>query len=111
MEITADAILREIAKIAFFDLGEVIQPNSSGAFTLKPLSKIDKASFVALKVNSKCEYEFHIRIFEKLEALRMLGDYMNLWSGAGPEKKQTDDSDGSIFRAIEIINKRIQRSA
>jgi len=80
-EITEERVLAEIAKLAFFNLGEMICENVAkpGTYGIDP-TKLSSEQKAALKEVLPDKLVF----YDKLTALQLLGKYLKLW-----EDKQT----------------------
>jgi len=90
LDVTADRVIQEIAKIAFFDPRKLFNGDGS----LKLISEIDDHSAASLAGLEVCELfegaggQKHaygllkkVRLADKSKSLEMLGRYFNLFSG------------------------------
>jgi phage terminase small subunit len=84
-EITADRVLKELARIAFFDIGKAFTPDGA----LKPLDEMDedtRRALAGLEVVSLTEDGEHIgtlkkvKIADKLAALEKIGRHLGMWN-------------------------------
>ncbi|MFG1206907.1 terminase small subunit [Xanthobacter flavus] len=85
-EITADRVLRELAKLAFFDIRKAFRPDGS----LKPLNEMDDetaASIAGLEVSEFTDgdggaigYLKKIKIADKRAALVDIGRHLGMWN-------------------------------
>jgi len=104
LEITADMVLQEIGKLAFFDPGKLF--NSDGS--MKQISEIDDRSRASLAGFDVCELfdgtgdQKHaygllknVKLIDKTRNLEMLGRYFKMFSG--------DKDDVEIERITTII--------
>jgi phage terminase small subunit len=79
--ITVDKVLREVARIAFFDPRRLFNPDGS----MIPVSGLDddtSAVICGVVVRSSGRGT-RVRFANKLQALEMLGQYLKLWDGSG----------------------------
>ena len=113
LEIKADAVLQELAKIAFVNIGDFIEMNESNEIKFKPLKSLKPSETAAIKSISSGANGMNIQFYDKLTALKSLGDYLNLWSGEIRENEEgkAERERASTQRMVDIINKRIEREA
>ena len=87
VEITADRVLREIAKIAFCNMADFLRINPDGTFAVD-LSSIDRDAGAAIQDAVTMEGEHSrsvkIKLHSKLSALDMLGKYLKLFNETTP---------------------------
>jgi phage terminase small subunit len=99
--IEADDVLRELAAIAFSDLGQVLDFTGT-APRLRPAQQIPAAArkaLAAVKVRRFTEGKgaaaravevTEFKLWDKLAALEKLGRHLGLWKDAAPAGKQVD---------------------
>jgi phage terminase small subunit len=104
LEITADMVLQEIGKLAFFDPGKLFNPDGS----MKLISEIDERSRASLAGFDACELfegtgeQKHaygllkkVKLVDKTRNLEMLGRYFKMFTG--------DKEDLQVERITTII--------
>lgn len=86
--INQDRVLRELAKIAFVNAIEVIDPET--ATVKKDASSDDTAAIQSVKVKTFGEdgLEREIKMSDKLKALELLGKHLGMFSGASGQEKE-----------------------
>lgn len=81
--VSADRVVRELAKIAFVNAADIIDPDTA---TVRPdASEEDKACIAAVKFRSSSgessdSVEREIRLCDKLKALELLGKHLGMFS-------------------------------
>ena len=73
-EISADRLMRELANIAFFNLGELFDNN----WNLLPWSRIPPRARQAVEIKFKDGKPSGLRVRDKLPALKMLAEHLGL---------------------------------
>lgn len=77
--VTADRVIRELAKIAFVDIGDVVDPDT--AEILPDVQKADTAAIVSIKVKKLYNgTEREIRMADRTRALELLGKHLGLFA-------------------------------
>ncbi len=86
-EITADRVLRELARIAFSNMADFLRVNPDGSFVID-LSNVDRDAGAAICDAATTEGEHSksvkIKLHSKLSALDMLGKYLKLFNETTP---------------------------
>ncbi len=106
LEITSERILNELAKVAFSNIYNVLDFDN-GRFVLKKIAGLN--DYAGVKSISYNNTGFSVQLGDKVSALKMLGDYFNLWSGEANKKNNCEDRASSTARVLEIIKNRIER--
>ena len=81
--VSADRVVRELAKIAFVNAADIIDPDTA---TVRPdASEEDKACIAAVKFRSSSgescgSVEREIRLCDKLKALELLGKHLGMFT-------------------------------
>lgn len=80
-EITQEMIIRELARVAFSDLGDYLVYDSDGNVIPHPSDKVDTAPISA--VTSKpgaFGHEFKFKLHDKIAALKLLGQHIGMFT-------------------------------
>ena len=99
--ITQDRVLREMAKVAFVNANDVIDPDS--ATVRADATEEDLACIQAVKVKTSesemgSSSEREIKLYDKMRALEMLGKHLGLF-----DKRGQDSSNGEKNNLLEAI--------
>ena len=99
--ITQDRVLRELAKVAFVNANDVIDPDS--ATVRADAAEEDLACIQAVKVKTSesemgASSEREIKLYDKMRALEMLGKHLGLF-----DKRGQDSSNGEENNLLEAI--------
>lgn len=99
--ITQDRVLRELAKVAFVNANDVIDPDS--ATVRADATEEDLACIQAVKVKTSesemgSSAEREIKLYDKMRALEMLGKHLGLF-----DKRGQDSSNGEKNNLLEAI--------
>lgn len=99
--ITQDRVLRELAKVAFVNANDVIDPDS--ATVRANATEEDLACIQAVKVKTSesemgSSSEREIKLYDKMRALEMLGKHLGLF-----DKRGQDSSNGEKNNLLEAI--------
>ncbi len=99
--ITQDRVLRELAKVAFVNANDVIDPDS--ATVRADATEEDLACIQAVKVKTSesemgSSSEREIKLYDKMRALEMLGKHLGLF-----DKRGQDSSNGEKNNLLEAI--------
>ncbi len=105
-EVTQDDVLRELARIAFFDIGNAVTPDGS----LKPLDAMDedtRRALAGIEVNEIRDadgvvigFVKKIKLADKLRALELLDKHLGMF---GDRIKVSGDSGNPLVLLIKII--------
>lgn len=99
--ITQDRVLRELAKVAFVNANDVIDPDS--ATVRADAAEEDLACIQAVKVKTSesemgSSLEREIKLYDKMRALEMLGKHLGIF-----DKRGQDSSNGEKNNLLEAI--------
>jgi phage terminase small subunit len=84
LEITADKVIQELARIGFYDIRDYVSHYNESGLTLRPLEDIDGRVVKSIREkrdkdgNSFIDMDFH----DKVSALDKLGKHLKLWTDA-----------------------------
>ena len=97
--ITADRVLRELARIAFADPGKVI--NFETAEVLPDLTADDRAVIAGIKIKTVAGdngtmTEREVKFYDKLKALDMLAKHLGLYDGVSDEKDNEEKTQTGV---------------
>lgn len=107
LEITSSRILSELAKIAFFNIADLLETGDDNSLRLRSFDKMDSFSTTAIKNISQGKLGLNIQLHDKISALKMLGDYLNLWSGEPTKEQDSKEAKKLLLeRVLEIVRKR-----
>ena len=88
VEITADNVLREIAALAFANMGEYADWNGQSV-TLKPSDEVDPRAVSEVKQTAnQFGNNVGIKLHDKLAALKLLGQHLGMWDSSGDATDQ-----------------------
>lgn len=95
--VTADRVVRELARIAFANAGDLIDPET--ASVKLDASRDDLAAIQSVKVKSFGEdgLEHEVKLADKLRALDLLGRHLGMYHGAA------EDATDQLARAQELL--------
>lgn len=101
--INADRVIREIAKIAFVNAGEVVDLDT--ALLMDKISDDDMAAIQSVKVKTFGEdgVEREVKLADKLKALELLGKHLGLFK----DKLEVDGSVKTEMSALAGILKQL----
>lgn len=101
--INADRVIREIAKIAFVNAGEVVDLDT--ALLMDKISDDDMAAIQSVKVKTFGEdgVEREVKLADKLKALELLGKHLGLFK----DKLEVDGSIKAEMSALSGILKQL----
>ena len=101
--INADRVIREIAKIAFVNAGEIVDLDT--ALLMDKISDDDMAAIQSVKVKTFGEdgVEREVKLADKLKALELLGKHLGLFK----DKLEVDGSVRSELSALSGILKQL----
>jgi len=103
-EINAERVLRELARIAFFDVRRLFRANGS----LTPLSELSEDDAAAISGVDVRKGVLKLRFANKLQALDLLGRWLKMWEGQGaPHNDRLNDLIEAL-RAGPVETKKIQ---
>lgn len=94
--ISADRVIREIAKIAFVNAGEVVDLDT--ALLMDKISEDDMAAIQSVKIKTFGEdgVEREVKLADKLKALELLGKHLGLF-------KDKFEVDGSVKAELSAL--------
>ena len=95
--VTADRVVRELAKIAFANASDLIDPET--ASVKLDASRDDLAAIQSIKVKSFGEdgLEHEVKLADKLRALDLLGKHLGMYNGT------SDDSTDQLKKARDLL--------
>lgn len=105
LDATAERVLRHLVFIAFADPRKLFNPDGN---SLRPVTQLDQATAGAIasldfRRTNKKGMVSRLRFWSKPNALQLLGEYLNMWKGAGNH----DDEDrlDEVIDAIRGVGK------
>jgi phage terminase small subunit len=105
LEITAERVLKELARLAFFDPSEIVTVGKSGRITIKPTKEQTEDQRRAIQSVSETAEGTKIKFADKLRALELVGKHIGLFvervqiEPPRPAKSMTDAELEEIARA------------
>lgn len=95
--VSADRVVRELAKIAFVNAGDLIDPET--ASVKLDASRDDLAAVQSVKVKTfgKDGLEHEVKLADKLKALDLLGRHLGMFNGV------SDDTTDQLAEARKIL--------
>lgn len=95
--VSADRVVRELAKIAFVNAGDLIDPET--ASVKLDASRDDLAAVQSVKVKTFGEdgLEHEVKLADKLKALDLLGRHLGMFNGV------SDDTTDQLAEARKIL--------
>ncbi len=111
IEVSSTNILQEMAKIAFFKFVDIFEVDENNELRLKDLKKMGINSACAIKsISTGKAGTVSIQFYDKVAALRLLGDYFKLWEGnESRESPVGDNGETGMQRIMRIIKERAQK--
>lgn len=104
--IAANDIIREVAAVAFADLGEFVSWDANGTITLKASEEFTLDKLKAIKTIGRDRAgNLTVLLHDKMGALKMLGEYLGMWDGKshdnGPKELVINCNLGAPVKALE----------
>lgn len=99
IEITADRVLQELALIAFGSVSDIFNGSS-----------ISEKQGRFIKSYSKSKGDVSVSTFDKIAALKLLGEHLNIFSKASAEESHLEGRKQTIERVRELFQKWQQKS-
>lgn len=110
-EITVERVLREIARLAFSDLRDVINWDQGGA-TLHPACELSDDAAAAISEISETTTPrggtLRVKLHNKVESLEKLARFLDLYA---PNKLQLTGGDGEAPVRIEIVGRELKEKS
>lgn len=79
LEVSAAAVVRELARLAFFDPGTVVRVLPGGVLEITPTDQLTDDQRRAVAAVSQSDGSTRIRFADKLRALELLGKHLGLF--------------------------------
>jgi phage terminase small subunit len=99
-EVTVERVVREIARLAFSDLRDVMEWGPGGVRLLEAETLDDDAAAAIAEVSEQATGGLRIKLHNKVEALEKLAKHLDLYA---PNKLQLSGGDGDAPVRIEIV--------
>ncbi len=112
LEVSSQNILQEMAKIAFFKIADIFEVDEKNELRLKDLKKMGINSACAIKsISVGRAGAVSIQFYDKVTALKLLGDYYKLWEGTEiREGKLDSNGETGLERILRIVKERAQKA-
>lgn len=88
-EVTQDRVVDELRKIAFVDMGKIVQWNASGVTYKDSADFPEEAKAAIQSVEESTNAHggtIKIKLYDKIRALELLGKHLAMFDGKAPEK-------------------------
>lgn len=79
LEVSAEAVVKELARLAFFDPGTVVRVLAGGVLEITPTDQLTDDQRRAVAAVSQSDGSTRIRFADKLRALELLGKHLGLF--------------------------------
>lgn len=89
LEISSDGVIQEIAAIAFGSVSDVLDLNAK-SIELKSAQEISALAFKSIKSIQKNKHGVSIHMHDKISALRLLADHLNLFVKENSNEKNLE---------------------
>ena len=93
--VTADRVVRELAFVAFSDIGKVMTPDG----TLKPVHEIDEETRRAIVDIS--DSPRRVKLADKLRALDLLGRHLGMWADKLTLRSDPENPVSALIMSIQ----------
>jgi phage terminase small subunit len=104
IEVTADRVVKELARIAFIDTRQIFTWGPGGV-SLRPSEELtdDEAAIVAEVTETRSETGGSIKVkrFDKLKALELLGKHLGMYI----DKREITGREGAPIELIDLSNR------
>lgn len=111
LEVSCENIVQEMAKIAFFKIADIFEVDENNELRLKDLKKMGINSACAIKsISIGKAGAVSVHFYDKVAALKLLGDYYKLWEGTDVRESKVDSNgETGLERIMRIIKERAQK--
>lgn len=99
-DVTADRVIKELAKIAFSDLNEFVEVSKDGKINVKPSDQVDGTvlSEISESVTTNGRTK-KVKLHDKMKALELIGRHLAMFTD-----KQEIKIDKTVEENIEAVN-------
>lgn len=98
LEITQEAVLQELAAIAFANGTDFVTVTGAGLLSVKPTSEVAKEKLPAIAGIKYNQTGIEIKLHDKVRALELLGKHLGVF---GTGAAAPDPEENNIFEVIE----------
>jgi len=104
LEITAERVLRELARLAFADLSEIVKIGKDGRVKVTPTEQMTEDQRRAIQSVSQTADGIKVKFADKLRALELVGKHIGLFVERIEIQKPRESEGLTEAQLLEIVN-------